>query len=1016
MSILTVGDDIVDVWALGTIAGNLTAGDNIYEVVTWDDMAAFLTAGGSCSTAPADDDPCGHIVHVRAWNDIVGGMTAESSIGTGWLNGGDDAPEFTGIYAGQTIAPSASLSAPVVGSVYEYNRTLFIEYPRAAVVPDGELVALTADAYARVLDLEQQFQEAVTEIQAVADATRVANSDWEWETYVLLTDLEAEAMAHFEEVSDQFDDAMEKADVLAKRAWEVAKIYVEGYQRQAHAAANEAEQAIAKQLHALTGEVEAQELANETEVAFLKETAAGVKAVQFKRDAAATQQMDGILSTRDALFVGVFFSELEELALDTLQGALEVCGIVGDLLPPLGIACDVVNAGLYAARGKYLDAGISVVSVVPVLGTVAAQGMKVGKPVLKSGLRKAGHLLGIGANAVQVAARGFSKYTRAIPVGKAAAVLRCKLGYLIGKGGCFVIQTPVISPHDAGGTWYASGGLTLAGTAIAAAAVAPKRRRKRKGELHDACFTANDPLSWDVEDDFMFDHKSIDPTHIGDDFEDLEQRRLDALCDLLFEGADHSASDRHFDRSDVGCGAAAPTVNGFHSGASRSSTHPATTAPSLCEPSTQISPDTPWRVSSGSLSLRERVGVRAPTTKPATRQTQATQHSSTLRSRLSLGTLFTGLLLAAFCFFKGASAPIESTRPIEDIRPGHKVIVDAPEEALATDVARLNGFESSWNASDGKLEIEGIADPRRELNEATPAQLEKADYRLVLLQAKEVWQDGTYNEINVATLQPWQWIHEHEVHVGSQAPLPLETVEMNLPVGMTGKVLDILPCPELERGAGRTVLTTVNRLARGVIELTLRDRDGNEETIRPTDEHLFYSASHGDWLPAGELQPGEHLDGVNGTITVASVTPLTGTHRVYNMTVQGEHLYRVAESGVLVHNQYPLFGTKGANTKIHHMVSYFKNSKRGFSSPWSQMSQDILKNAGLNPKHSRWNKIHLPNHKGPHPEIAHKLVYRRLQDATKHLTPHTIGYKEAVRVEMIKLANDILANPKAFGL
>ncbi|MBC8357118.1 MAG: AHH domain-containing protein, partial [Planctomycetes bacterium] len=210
--------------------------------------------------------------------------------------------------------------------------------------------------------------------------------------------------------------------------------------------------------------------------------------------------------------------------------------------------------------------------------------------------------------------------------------------------------------------------------------------------------------------------------------------------------------------------------------------------------------------------------------------------------------------------------------------------------------------------------------------------------------------------------------------------------------------------------------TTVNRLARGVIELSLRDADGNEETIRPTDEHLFYSASHGDWLPAGELQPGEHLDGVNGTITVASVTPLTGTHRVYNMTVQGEHLYRVAESGVLVHNQYPLFGTKGANTKIHHMVSYFKNSKRGFSSPWSQMSQDILKNAGLNPKHSRWNKIHLPNHKGPHPEIAHKLVYRRLQDATKHLTPHTIGYKEAVRVEMIKLANDILANPKAFGL
>ena len=427
----------------------------------------------------------------------------------------------------------------------------------------------------------------------------------------------------------------------------------------------------------------------------------------------------------------------------------------------------------------------------------------------------------------------------------------------------------------------------------------------------------------------MEQHDPIDPTHIGNDFEDLEQRRLDALCDLLFEGADHSASDRHFDRShhspsdepksmhytpsdesqgsEVGCGAAAPTVNAFHSGASRSSTHPTTTttAPSLCKPSTQSSPDTPWRVSSGSLSLQERVGVRAPTTKPAARQTQATQHSYTFRTRLSLGTLFTGLLLAAFCFFKGASAPIELTRPIEDIRPGHKVIVDAPEEALATDVARLNGFESSWNASDGKLEVAGVADPLRELTETTNEQITKADYRLVILQAKEVWEDGAYNEINVQTLQPWQWIHENEVHVGSQAPLPLETVEMNLPVGMTGKVLDILPCPQLEQGAGRTVLTTVNRLARGVIELSLRDADGHEETLRPTDEHLFYSTSHGDWLSAGELQVGERLSGTSGPITIAAITPLPGTHRVYNMTVQGEHLYRVANCGVLVHNNCP---------------------------------------------------------------------------------------------------------------
>lgn len=140
-------------------------------------------------------------------------------------------------------------------------------------------------------------------------------------------------------------------------------------------------------------------------------------------------------------------------------------------------------------------------------------------------------------------------------------------------------------------------------------------------------------------------------------------------------------------------------------------------------------------------------------------------------------------------------------------------------------------------------------------------------YRLLILQAKEVWQEGTYNEINVQTLQPWQWIHEREVHVVGEALLPLETVEMNLPEGMTGKVLDILPCPEIERGRGRIVLTTVNRLARGAIELTLRDASGHAEHLQTTDNHIFYSQSHGQWLAAGQLQPGERLNGVDGPIT-----------------------------------------------------------------------------------------------------------------------------------------------------
>ncbi|MCA9118588.1 MAG: hypothetical protein H6822_03895 [Planctomycetaceae bacterium] len=410
-----------------------------------------------------------------------------------------------------------------------------------------------------------------------------------------------------------------------------------------------------------------------------------------------------------------------------------------------------------------------------------------------------------------------------------------------------------------------------------------------------------DPASWGIEDDFMNQHEPLDPTHIGDDFDDLEQRRFDALCELLFEGADHLESDCH-----SGPHSPSNERHGPEPPWQRTLTTSTGSRVSFQKPlaDTLIAHKSKVTSPQSGTAMLERDSQTL--TRPVAKRNLVAQHAnhrrSSIRQRASLATLFSGLLLASFCFFKGASAPIEQTRAIEDIRPGYRVMVDAPEEAIATDVARLNDLDASWNASTGSLEVDGIADPLRALTDATPAQLQKADYRLVLLQAKELWEDSTYNEINVSTLQPWQWIHEHEVHVGGQAPLPLETVEMNLPFGMTGKVLDILPCPPIERGRGRVVLTTVNRLARGVIELTLRDANGREDTLRPTDEHLFYSASRGNWLSAGELQVGEHLDGVNGRITVAAITPLEGTHRVYNMTVQGEHLYRVGGCGVLVHN------------------------------------------------------------------------------------------------------------------
>jgi hypothetical protein len=49
---------------------------------------------------------------------------------------------------------------------------------------------------------------------------------------------------------------------------------------------------------------------------------------------------------------------------------------VGGIVPVVGEAADVANAAWYAAEGKYLDAGLSLISIVPIVGDVIGKGGK----------------------------------------------------------------------------------------------------------------------------------------------------------------------------------------------------------------------------------------------------------------------------------------------------------------------------------------------------------------------------------------------------------------------------------------------------------------------------------------------------------------------------------------------------------------------------------------------------------------------------------------------------------------
>ena len=58
---------------------------------------------------------------------------------------------------------------------------------------------------------------------------------------------------------------------------------------------------------------------------------------------------------------------------DVGHGALDIVGLV----PVLGEAADLTNAAWYAAEGNYLDAGLSAISTVPIVGDIIGKGGKI---------------------------------------------------------------------------------------------------------------------------------------------------------------------------------------------------------------------------------------------------------------------------------------------------------------------------------------------------------------------------------------------------------------------------------------------------------------------------------------------------------------------------------------------------------------------------------------------------------------------------------------------------------------
>jgi hypothetical protein len=124
------------------------------------------------------------------------------------------------------------------------------------------------------------------------------------------------------------------------------------------------------------------------------------------------------------------------------------------------------------------------------------------------------------------------------------------------------------------------------------------------------------------------------------------------------------------------------------------------------------------------------------------------------------------------------------------------------------------------------------------------------------------------------------------------------------------KVRNIEPCPPIKPGKGNVITGTFHHEAANTIDLYV---EGLSKPIGCTDNHPFWSVTRNEFIEAGKLLHGEELQLYKGQTTkVIQILPRSGPERVHNLEVMNEHVYRVTQNGILVHNNYVY---KNANIK-----------------------------------------------------------------------------------------------------
>jgi len=248
----------------------------------------------------------------------------------------------------------------------------------------------------------------------------------------------------------------------------------------------------------------------------------------------------------------------------------------------------------------------------------------------------------------------------------------------------------------------------------------------------------------------------------------------------------------------------------------------------------------------------------------------------------------------------------DDTSGLSDLEKAITAVLTAIEEKCATACAVGSCFVAGTVVQGGTptvIEPLGVNHHVRTYIAAErPADLEDIDCHDQTLVSIRLNLQSETRIVDINLLRSPDWIEDYGAHVGGYVYLDMPEM------GAEGlaEVLAIEPAPEIEplpEGCDpseyRLITGTFRHTSGEVYDLKLASET---KPIGVTGTHPFWSISRGSWVSVLDLEIGETLKTLEGTTVVESRVRRPGSEPVYNIEVEGDHVYRVGESGVLVHN------------------------------------------------------------------------------------------------------------------